>query len=95
LLGEYLPSQGRKIECAILFEVPREELIKRLAGRGRAEDSPEIISRRLDIYQEKTHPIVEHYRRNGFPVIAIDGTGPVSEVHERIQQAVTSCLKGQ
>jgi adenylate kinase len=94
-LAEYLPSRGRKIECAILFEVPREELIKRLAGRGREEDSPEVISRRLDIYQEKTFPIIEYYRHNGFPVIAVDGTGDVSEVHERIQQAVTSCLKGQ
>lgn len=91
-LADYLPKQGRKIECAILFEVPREELIKRLSGRGRVEDTPEVISRRLDIYQEKTQPIVDHYRTNGFPIIAVDGTGPVSEVHERIQEAVMSCL---
>lgn len=92
-LEAYLPAHGRKIECAILFEVPREELINRLAGRGREEDTPKVISRRLDIYLEKTQPIVEYYRNNGFPVIPVDGMGGVSEVHDRIQEAVMLCLK--
>lgn len=94
-LANYLPGHGRKIECVILFEVPREELISRLAGRGRAEDTPDVINRRLDIYQEKTSPVVDHYRNNGISVIAIDGTGAVNDVHQRIQEAVNSCLKTQ
>jgi adenylate kinase len=92
-LMDYLPKQGRRIECVVLFEVPREELINRLADRGRTEDTPEVISRRLDIYQEKTSPVVEYYRKSGVPVVVIDGTGPVPEVHERIQTAVRSCLE--
>jgi adenylate kinase len=92
-LVEYLPSQGRTIECVILFQVPRQELVNRLVGRGRVEDSPAVINRRLDIYQEKTSPVVDHYRENGVPIISVDGTGPVSEVHERIQEAVTACRK--
>ncbi len=92
-LADNLPAMGRSIECVVLFEVPREELINRLAGRGRTEDSPEVISRRLDIYQEKTKPVVDHYRTAGVPVVVIDGTGPIPDVHERIQQAVMSCLK--
>jgi len=92
-LTEYLPEQGRKIECVILFQVPRKELIARLSGRGRAEDTPEVINRRLDIYQEKTSPVVDHYRESGISVIAIDGMGAINDVHERIQGAVLSCLK--
>lgn len=92
-LESYLPAHDRKIECVILFEVPHEELISRLSGRGRAEDSPEIISRRLDIYQEKTRPIIDYYRKNGMHVFTIDGTGTVPEVHERIQEAVAACMK--
>ena len=92
-LADYLPGRGRKIECVILFKVPREELVSRLAGRGRAEDSPEVISRRLDIYLEKTKPVVDFYRDNGMPVIEVDGTGTIPEVHERIHEAVMSCLK--
>ena len=94
-LTAYLPSHGRKISCVILFEVPRQELISRLSGRGRAEDTPEVINHRLDIYQEKTSPVVDRYRENGVPVISVDGTGPISEVHERIQGAVMSCLKAK
>lgn len=92
-LVNYLPVHGRRIECLVLFEVPRQELVNRLVGRGRVEDSPEVINHRLDIYQQKTSPVVDYYRQNGVPVISVDGTGPVPEVHERIQEAVMSCLK--
>jgi adenylate kinase len=92
-LMDYLPKHERKIECVVLFEVPRDELISRLAGRGRTEDTPEVISRRLDIYQEKTSPVVEYYRESGVPVVIIDGTGDIPEIHERIQTAVMSCLE--
>lgn len=94
-LTDYLPTLGRRIESVILFDVPRDELMKRLAGRGRAEDSPEVINHRLDIYQQKSHPVVDHYRKEGVPVISVNGLGPIPDVHERIQEAVESCLKGK
>ena len=94
-LDEYLPSIGRKIECVIVFEVPRDVLINRLSGRGRAEDTAAVINRRLDIYQENTSPVVDEYRKAGVPVIAVDGTGAVNDVHERIQKAVEACLRVQ
>jgi adenylate kinase len=92
-LTDNLPKHNRKIECVVLFNVPREELVNRLAGRGRTEDSPAVISRRLDIYQEKTRPVVDYYREAGVPVMSIDGMGSIPEVHERIHGAVVSCLK--
>jgi adenylate kinase len=92
-LMDYSPRYGRKINCVVLFEVPREELINRLAGRGRAEDTPEVISRRLDIYQEKTSPVVDYYREYDVPVVSVDGTGTIPEIHERIQAAVMACLQ--
>lgn len=92
-LMEYAPTHERKIECVILFEVPREELINRQMGRGRSEDAPEVIGRRLDIYREKTSPAVDFYREQGVPILDIDGTGAIPEVHERINAAIMSCLK--
>ena len=91
-LMEYLPKSGRSIECVLFFDVSRNELIKRLSGRGRTEDTPEVIGRRLDIYQEKTSPVVDFYRGRGIPVITVDGMGAIPEVHERVQAAVSSCL---
>jgi adenylate kinase len=95
-LQQYLPRVGRKIDCVVLFQVPRDELINRLAGRGRAEDNPEVISRRLDIYNEKTSPVVDYFRdKTDVPVLLVDGTGDIPEVHERIQAAVMSCLESK
>jgi|ADGO01.1.fsa_nt_gi Adenylate kinase and related kinases len=94
-LLQHVPDFGRKVECVILFEVPREELIHRQIGRGRSEDAPEIIGHRLDIYQEKTKPAVDLYRERGIPVMNIDGTGTIEEVHERVNQAIMTCLQGQ
>lgn len=92
-LAANLPEHGRSIDCVILFDVPREVLIERLAGRGRAEDTQEVINHRLDIYQEKTSPVVDYYRDNRVPIMVIDGTGAIPEIHERIQAAVLSCLQ--
>ena len=62
-----------------------------MAGRGRKEDKPSVINHRLDIYQEKTSPVVDFYRASGVPVMVIDGTGAIPEIHERIQEAIESC----
>jgi adenylate kinase len=90
-LDEHLPEHGREIVAVIVFNVPNEELIRRLAGRGRAEDSPEVIKRRLDIYFENTKPVLEFYEKRKVPVVAVDGHGDVGVVHDRIQQAVEAC----
>ncbi len=91
-LAEHLPEHGRKLECVILFDVPREEIVSRLTGRGRIEDSLDIIRHRLDIYQQKTSPVVDFYREKGVPILLVDGNGAVPDVHERIQSAVGKCL---
>jgi adenylate kinase len=91
-LGQHLPRHNRKIRAVIVFETPQEELVKRLAGRGRTEDTPAVIQRRLDIYSRNTKPVLDYYREREVPIVEIDGLGTVHEVHERIQQAVEECL---
>ncbi len=89
-LETFLEKHNRTIACVIVFQVPREELIKRLSSRGRAEDNEDIINRRLDIYEQTTKPVVDFYNRDNIPVIEVDGFGSVDEVHERIQKVVES-----
>ena len=43
----------------------RERLLKRAELEGRADDTPEVIERRLATYHEQTEPVVEHYRATG------------------------------
>jgi adenylate kinase len=90
-LDMHLPEHGREIMAIVVFNVPKEELIRRLAGRGRAEDSLEVIEKRLNIYFENTKPVLEFYEKENVPVVRVDGQGDVTEVHERIQKAIEAC----
>jgi adenylate kinase len=84
-LEELLPNHGREIAAVIVFETPEDELVRRLSGRGRAEDDLNIVRRRLEIYEKQTRPVLEFYEQQGTKVVKIDGLGEVNEVHERIQ----------
>lgn len=90
-LIEHLPKHGREIDCVIEFTVPEEEIIRRLSGRGRAEDVRDVIERRLAIYYEKTTPVLEFLRSQGIRVQTVDAHGPVEQVHERIQDVAETC----
>jgi adenylate kinase len=87
-LEKHLPEHGREIKAIIVFEVPKDELMKRLSGRGRTEDAPEVIERRLNIYYERTKPVIDYYRKRNVPIEVVDGMGKVGVVHDRIQAAV-------
>lgn len=93
-LVDNLPTHGREIRCVIAFNVPKEEIIRRLSERGREEDVPAVIEKRLNIYHEKTKPVLDFFAGRGVSLLEVNGHGSVEEVHERIQQAVESCLQG-
>ncbi|MGV9002331.1 MAG: adenylate kinase family protein [Candidatus Saccharimonadaceae bacterium] len=77
-------DHGRDIGLVVVLEVPREELLKRLSIRGRADDTPEGIDRRLAIYRQEMYPILGFFSDQQIPVVHIDGVGPVGEIHDRI-----------
>jgi len=75
---------GVEVQTAIHLSVPREELLRRLLARGRgAEDAQEVIEHRLDVYQEKTVPLLEYYARREW-MFMVDGSRSVQTVHEDI-----------
>lgn len=78
------PQHGRAVGLVVVLEVPREELLKRLAIRGRADDTPEAIDERLAIYRQEMYPLLGFFSDKHIPVVHIDGTGGVGEIHDRI-----------
>lgn len=86
-LDEHLADHGRDIKGVICFDVPEDELIRRLNGRGRDEDKLEVIKRRLEIYHQQTQPVIDFYQKLGVPIIRVDGQGSVEVVHERVHEA--------
>jgi len=83
------PEHGRSIGLVIVLEVPREELLKRLALRGRADDEPEAIDERLNIYRQEIYPILSYLSDQNIPVAHIEGVGAVGQVHDRIVEELT------
>ena len=71
--------------------VDNEQIIERLAGRaqaeGRADDSPESVRHRLNVYDQQTAPVIEFYRQHG-QLTVVDGVGSLDEVFTRIVEAI-------
>jgi adenylate kinase len=72
---------------AILLDVPDDALVARLSARGRADDEPATVRRRLAVYHEQTEPLVAHYERRE-RLTRIDGTGDTKDVHARFLRDV-------
>jgi adenylate kinase len=89
-LVESQPEHGRAVKLVIVLEVPREELLKRLEIRGRADDTPEAIDERLKLYRQEMYPILNYVNEQGIPVVHLDGTGTVGQVHDRVVAELTS-----
>lgn len=59
----------------------------------RADDTPEAIGRRLDLYDSQTAPLIDYYRA-GSRLVVVDGVGTPEEVFGRLCQAVEGALGG-
>lgn len=77
-------TYGRQIAIVIVLEVPDAEIQERLSHRGREQDTPEIITERLDLYRRETDPLLGYFDEQNIVIARIDGTGTVDEIHERI-----------
>lgn len=76
-------SLGVEVQIVIHLEVPREELVRRLIERGessgRSDDTLEVIHHRLDVYEEKTLPMLNYYQARE-KLIGVNGARPIDEV---------------
>ena len=90
-LDASLEEAGQPLDKCVYFKVDRDELVARLINRaseqGRSDDTPETISRRMDVYQQQTAPVLDYYRSSG-RVVEIDGLGTPDEVFSRLLTAV-------
>jgi adenylate kinase len=57
------------------------------ALKQRADDRPETVRARLEVYERETSPLVVYYERQG-ALRNVDGSGPPDTVYAAIQQAL-------
>lgn len=83
-LDKMLAEKGTPLDVVLELKVPEDELFQRLAGRGRADDTPEVIKQRLVAYRDQTSPLLDYYGKAGL-LQSIDGLGTVEEIFDRVQ----------
>ena len=85
-LDEHLAELGTPLDAAINLEVAKEELLHRLAGRGRADDNARTIHHRLQVFTSSTRPLLDYYGEQGL-LFSVAAAGTIDEVSERILHA--------
>jgi len=91
-LTEILHDQGRGLHVAINLDVPVEEVTGRMLARGREDDTPEAIAKRLDLYEEQTAPLFSWFQDQNLLEV-VDGLGSEDDVFARIVAVVETRLQ--
>ena len=84
-LSDLLAERGEDLDAVVEFNVPEEELVQRLLGRGRTDDTEDVIRRRQQVYRQETAPLLEHY---GDRLVTVDAVGDVEEITDRVSDAL-------
>ncbi|BBX18521.1 adenylate kinase [Mycolicibacterium duvalii] len=84
-LDAMLEKRNLSLDAVLEFKVPEEELVNRLKGRGRADDTEDVIRNRFKVYRDETAPLLDYYRDS---VTTVDAVGDLDEVFTRARKAL-------
>jgi adenylate kinase len=87
-LEKMLNDRGMKIDQMLVLDVDHDELVKRLIARaelsGRPDDKdPAVIENRIDVYKEKTEPIINYCNQKGL-YQPVNGMGSIDDIFKRL-----------
>jgi len=86
-LESLLVKSGQRVHRVVNIEVSDETIVERLLARGRADDTEEVITHRLNVYRQETEPLLTYYSERRL-LVTINGMGSVEEVSQRVLDAV-------
>jgi adenylate kinase len=90
-LDAMLEEIGRPLSIILLLElddaIARDRMRRRAEIEGRADDTPEVIERRLAIYHEQTEPVIDHYLATG-NLVKVHAARSIDEVWTEIAAAL-------
>ena len=84
-LDDMLSKRNLSLDAVLEFRVPEEELVSRLKGRGRADDTEDVIRNRFKVYRDETAPLLDYYSDT---VVTVDAVGELDEVFDRALKAL-------
>ena len=90
-LDDILAEKSQHLDAVVILSADVDEVVRRLLNRaieqGRADDTEDVIRHRLEVYEEQTAPLISVYAARDL-VITVDGLGEVSDVTDRIVDAL-------
>ena len=86
-LDDLLERRAMSVDGVIELAVPRDELVRRMLARKRADDDPEVFAKRVMSVEIQTAPLLDYYSRQG-KLASIDGLGTADEIFSRVRKAV-------
>ena len=78
-LDQLLATLGQSYNQVFSLYVPTDVLVQRLQQKRRLHDHTELIYKQIEVYQEQTAPVIQHYRQKGCLTV-INGDRPVEIV---------------
>lgn len=90
-LDALLAELGRPLQIVLELELAEDTAVERMLGRaaeqGRADDTPEVIKNRFEVYRRQTEPLSNYYRSTGI-LVAIDSSPGMDEVFAEIERVL-------
>jgi len=75
-------------EFVVLLKVLEEELLKRLAERGREDDNVDVWKQKISYFEQKSYSFLTEMKSRGVRIYEVDGVGSIEEVNQRIMELV-------
>ena len=101
-LDQLLKAKGLRLDRVIELRVDETALLNRvetriseMRARGeevRADDTPEVLKKRLDAYHSQTAPLIDYYDRKGM-LVTVDGMRAIDEVTSAIAVILDDAVK--
>ena len=80
---------AEQVEAVVRIIVPKDELFRRLAARGRADDASRgAIEERFRIVEQNIYTVCETLTEKKIKILDVDGMGTMEEVAWRINDAL-------
>ena len=86
-LHDMLARRNLKLDAVLEFRVAEEILVDRLKGRGRADDTEDVIRNRFKVYRDETAPLLDYYQGE-HELKTVDAVGELDEVFARALHAL-------
>lgn len=90
-LERILAELGQSLTLAVNLDVAVAEVRARMLSRGREDDTPDAIDRRLALYEEQTAPLLDWFAQHGL-LETVEGLGTETEVFDRLHETILDRL---